>query len=137
MRIGDHRVDEKAIEERFIRSSGPGGQNVNKVASAVQLRFQVSGSGLPPAVQKRLIGLAGSRATADGIIIIEASEYREQSRNRVAARDRLRRLIEKSLQRPKKRIPTRPTLGSKKRRLETKSRRAGVKNLRGRVTPED
>jgi len=137
MRIGQYSLDERVIEERFIRSSGPGGQNVNKVASAVQLRIRIADIGLPLAVQKRLVILAGSRATVDGVIIIEASEHREQSRNRVAARDRLRRLIEKALVRPKRRIATRPTLASKKRRLESKTRRGTVKNLRGRVSRDD
>ncbi|MEO1015433.1 MAG: alternative ribosome rescue aminoacyl-tRNA hydrolase ArfB [Pseudomonadota bacterium] len=131
MSNGDAFIDERAIEERFIRASGPGGQNVNKVASAVQLRFDVAAAHLPEDVKRRLLARAGARATKDGVIVIEASAHRAQERNRADARARLARLIEAALRRPKKRIATRPTLASKKRRLEQKKRRGDLK--RGRA----
>jgi len=119
-----------SFEEKFVRSGGHGGQNVNKVATAVQLRFSPRMSGLPFAAQERLKALAGSKLTADGDILILASEYRTQEQNRQAARDRLTELIKSALRAPKHRRPTRPSYGSKQRRLEGKKLRSGIKRSR-------
>jgi ribosome-associated protein len=125
-------IDEDELSETFIRGSGPGGQNVNKVATAVQLRFDVRNSpSLPDDVKARLVGLAGRRLTLDGVLVITANRHRTQERNREDARTRLVELIRQATERPKPRRPTRPTLGSKKRRLEAKSQRSEVKRNRG------
>ena len=129
-------IDESEIQEYFVRSSGPGGQNVNKVATAVQLRFDVANSrSLPEEVRIRLISLAGNRITEDGILIIDARRFRTQGRNRENAIDRLVELIRNAAQRPKFRRRTRPTLTSKIRRLESKRHGAESKRLRGPVYP--
>ncbi|MBP8235390.1 alternative ribosome rescue aminoacyl-tRNA hydrolase ArfB [Rhizorhabdus sp.] len=126
-------IDEEEIEERFVRASGPGGQNVNKVSSAVELRFDVRHSpSLPSAVAERLERLAGSRLTQEGIIVIQAQEYRDQPRNREAALQRLLDLIRDATFVPKKRKPTKATYASKLRRLDGKTKRSGVKAARGR-----
>jgi len=137
MKIGDLFVDESEIVESFVRSSGPGGQNVNKVASAVELRFDVRRSpSLPDDVATRLMKLAGSRLTQDGVIVIFAQRFSSQPRNREDARGRLAALIAKAREREKPRRATKPTLASKTRRLEEKGRRGAIKALRGKTGPE-
>ncbi len=129
-------IDESEIQEYFVRASGPGGQNINKVATAVQLRFDVANSrSLPEEVRTRLISLAGNRITEDGILIIDARRFRTQGRNREDATDRLVELIRNAAQRPNIRRRTRPTLASKIRRLESKRRGAESKRVRGPVHP--
>jgi ribosome-associated protein len=134
MKVGALLIDESEIAESFVRASGPGGQNVNKVASAVELRFDARRSpSLPDEVATRLIKLAGARATQDGVIVIFAQRFASQPRNREDARERLAALLLKAQQREKPRRPTRPTLASKTRRLDEKSRRGAVKALRGKA----
>ena len=124
-------LDEREIREDFVRASGPGGQNVNKVSTAVQLRFDVARSAsLPAPVRTRLIALAGRRLTQDGMLIIEAERYRSQRRNRDDALERLLALIREACEVETPRRPTRPTLASKKRRLDNKQRRGETKKLR-------
>jgi len=124
-------LDEREIEESFVRASGPGGQNVNKVASAVQLRFDVRRSpSLPNDVAIRLIKLAGRRMTQEGVIVITAQRFRSQEQNRQDALERLIELIRRAAVRPTPRRKTKPTLASKQRRLEGKTRRSRVKSLR-------
>ncbi len=124
-------LDEREIEENFVRASGPGGQNVNKLSTAVQLRFDVRHSpSLPGEVRDRLERLAGSRLTRDGVLVIAAQRHRTQARNRQDALDRLIDLIRQAAIAPVKRRPTRPTKASRERRIEGKKRRAGIKRLR-------
>ena len=124
-------LDEREIQEDFVRASGPGGQNVNKVSTAVQLRFDVAHSpSLPEPVRARLALLAGRRLTREGVLIIEAERYRSQRRNRDDALERLIELIREACEVDKPRRPTRPTLASKKRRLENKQRQGVTKKLR-------
>ncbi len=129
-------IDEREIEQKFIRASGPGGQNINKVATAVQLRFDVANSpSLPAEVRERLMGLAGRRITADGVLVIEARRFRTQARNRQDAIERLIALIRKAAEKPKPRRKTRPTRRSQERRLEGKRQRGETKRARG-VVPD-
>jgi ribosome-associated protein len=123
-------LDEREFEERFVRASGPGGQNVNKVATAVELRFDIAASSLPAEVKARLKTLAGSRLTTDGILLIDSREYRTQAQNRDAARERLVALILQATKRPRKRRATKPSAASRERRLESKKQRAQVKERR-------
>ena len=124
-------IDDRELEERFVRASGPGGQHVNKVATAVELRFDVRQcSALPPSVAARLERLAGRRLTEEGVLVIRAERFRTQERNRDDARERLLKLIRKAAIVPKRRVATKPTRASKERRREDKTKRSRVKNLR-------
>ena len=130
----DVALDDREIEERFVRASGPGGQNVNKLATAVELRFDVRASSLPRDVQDRLIARAGSRVVSGDVLLIDSREHRTQAQNREAARARLVALIRAALVRPRRRRPTRPTKASREKRLTVKKTRALTKAARRRVT---
>ena len=132
IRVTSHiALDEREIEEQFVRASGPGGQNVNKLSTAVQLRFDVRHSpSLPPDVRARLERLAGARLTRDGVLVIIAQRHRTQARNRDDALERLLELIRQAAVAPVKRRPTRPTKASRERRIESKKRRSGIKQQR-------
>jgi ribosome-associated protein len=134
MRPEDVDLPEDALEEKFLAATGPGGQNVNKVATAVQLRCDVFKLGLAPAVYERLKSLAGSRMTEGGEIVITARSHRTQDSNRADARARLADLIARAHVRPAKRIKTKPSRAAKARRVDAKKQRAGVKQGRGKVT---
>jgi ribosome-associated protein len=131
-------IDENELTEVFVRSSGPGGQNVNKVSTAVQLRFDVTNSpSLPEDVRERLIRIAGRRMTDEGVLVIDARQFRTQLKNRNDARERLVELIRRAAVRPKPRKRTKPTRASKERRLESKRQRGQTKKRRGRVRSTD
>lgn len=139
LRITDQiAIEDWELSEQFIRASGPGGQNVNKVSSAVELRFEAARSpNLSAPVKARLQRLAGRRWTQEGAIVLQCDETRSQIRNREIVRERLIDLIRQASIAPRRRVPTKPTLGSKVRRLKTKTTRGAVKALRGRVAPEE
>ena len=130
-------LNDDEIEERFVRASGPGGQHVNKVATAVELRFNVAGSSLPSDVKERLFALAGNRITTDGVLLIDSREHRTQTQNRDAARARLVALLQHAAKRPKKRRPTKPGAGEREKRLQSKKRRSAVKELRRQRDRDD
>ena len=125
-------IDDRDLDERFVRASGPGGQNVNKVSTAVELRFDVRGSSLPYDVKQRLMTLAGSRMSLEGVLLIDSREHRTQVQNREAARARLVAMLQQAAKRPKTRRPTKPKRAAKEKRLESKRQRGEVKTLRGR-----
>ena len=130
-------LDDNEVEERFVRSSGPGGQNVNKVASAVELRFDVARSSLPADVKERLLAMAANRITSDGVLLIDSREHRTQIQNREAARTRLIALLQHAAKRPKRRRPTRPSAAAREQRIRSKKHRGEIKQSRGRRENDD
>jgi ribosome-associated protein len=138
IRINDAiALNDDELEERFVRSSGPGGQNVNKVASAVELRFDVAKSSLPADVKDRLLAIAGNRITVDGVLLIDSREHRTQTQNRDAARARLVALLQHAAKRPKRRRPTRPSAAARETRIRSKKHRGEIKKARGSGDDDD
>jgi len=130
--VEDIKIPEDELTERFVRAAGPGGQNVNKVASAVELRFDVASSrALPEPVRARLLARRDRRLTSDGVLVIQANRFRDQAKNRDDARARLAELVRAATHVPKRRIATKPTRASKERRIESKKNRATIKQTRG------
>jgi ribosome-associated protein len=130
-------ISEHELDERFVRASGPGGQNVNKVSTAVELRFNVAASSLPEDVKARLAALAGKKLSADGVLLIDSREHRTQAQNRAAARARLAALLKQACLRPKKRRKTKPSKAARERRLTSKVQRSHVKARRAPVRRDD
>ncbi len=130
-------IDERELDERFVRASGPGGQHVNKVATAVELRFDITSSSLPGDVKERLRALAPNRITDDGVLILDSRQHRTQARNRDAARERLVNLLRLAARPPRRRRPTRPTRAAREQRLESKKRRSALKSGRRRGSTYD
>lgn len=130
-------IAESEIQEEFVRSGGPGGQHVNKVSTAVQLRFNIINSKLPQEVKGRLVRLAGRRVTEEGVLIISARETRSREANRAEAMEKLLGLIRKATERPRKRIKTKPSFSTKQKRVEQKKARGGAKKMRSKVRGEE
>ena len=135
--VDDIFIDDSEIKEEFIRSGGPGGQHVNKVSTAVQLRFDIKGSKLPQDIKERLIRLGGRRVTDDGTLIISSRGFRKRELNRADAVDKLIALIRKACERPKRRVKTKPSRAKREKRIEEKKARGGTKKMRRKVSEED
>ena len=135
--VDDIFIDDSEIKEEFIRSGGPGGQHVNKVSTAVQLRFDIKGSKLPQDIKARLIRLGGKRVTDDGTLIISSRGFRKRELNRADAVDKLIALIRKACERPKRRVKTKPSRAKREKRIEEKKARGGTKKMRRKVSEED
>ena len=135
--VDDIFIDESDIKEEFIRSGGPGGQHVNKVSTAVQLRFDIKGSKLPHDIKDRLVSIGGRRVTDDGILIISSRGFRKRELNRVDAADKLIALIRKACEKPKRRVKTKPSRAKREKRIEEKKVRGDTKKMRRKVREED